>query len=769
MAQRTSLAAVLNGLVRNVDLTADELVLDSVRLGGLTGTLLTKAILDSLIANSHAPGSDNQNIVAGAGLSGGGTGATVTLDVNVDNSTIEISTDTLRLKDGAVSAAKLAATAITGQTLKTTAPNNADTLLIYDSVDAALRKITYSNLASSAGANKVSKSGDTMSGNLNFDTSGSNNITGLGLLGNFAGQYVIDLVNLYLQDSSGTPSVDWNNRALVNPSGGVALEWLTVGAVSLNSNKISNLATGTLTNDAVNKGQMDAADALKLSLSGGTMSGNIAMGGNKIIGLGAGTNPTDAINLAQLQAAQASLFWLKPVSDPDLVSDEKNTPPTSPVADAVYIAAASPTGAWAGKPGHAFWYNSFTSTWIDLLGRAVIVGDRFGVTLEHASGFESGGLVGKHNYIAQITDATPGAIVYNFIAPNDQDTIFVNADNSNHFGHQYTYRSDITTWIEFGGVNANNAGIGLSFFGNVLNVNLGAGIAQLPTDNIGIDVKPDGGLDIVDPTSGLHSTANDAQLSLKLDGTTLSKSTSGLKVAALGITNSEIATSAAIDYSKLNLAGSIVDADISASAAISYSKLNLTNSIVAGDITADAITTSKILDANVTLSKLASNSVDENKIKSSALGSTLSGGSGTVINVVSAPLMKKSMVAGESFAANTSFLVRFATSAENAGRVYKATSANALVDNKFWSIGIAIGTGQTAGAAIDVIVLGTHTLASSDTAFNSADLGKAVWLTTAGGFSVTAPSTTGTAAFKVGTVEDTNKIFIDGKQLTGIN
>lgn len=50
---------------------------------------------------------------------------------------------------------------------------------------------------------------------------------------------------------------------------------------------------------------------------------------------------------------------------------------------------------------------------------------------------------------------------------------------------------------------------------------------------------------------------------------------------------------------------SIVNDDVSASAAIAYGKLNLSNSIVAGDIASNAITTAKILDANVTLAKLA--------------------------------------------------------------------------------------------------------------------------------------------------------------------
>lgn len=55
-----------------------------------------------------------------------------------------------------------------------------------------------------------------------------------------------------------------------------------------------------------------------------------------------------------------------------------------------------------------------------------------------------------------------------------------------------------------------------------------------------------------------------------------------------GIVNADVSGSAAIAYSKLNLATSIVNADISASAAIAYSKLNLSLGIVNGDISASA-------------------------------------------------------------------------------------------------------------------------------------------------------------------------------------
>lgn len=63
------------------------------------------------------------------------------------------------------------------------------------------------------------------------------------------------------------------------------------------------------------------------------------------------------------------------------------------------------------------------------------------------------------------------------------------------------------------------------------------------------------------------------QFSLSIDGTTLSQSASGVKVATGGITNNEINASAAIAYSKLNLSNSIVNADINASAGIVDTKL----------------------------------------------------------------------------------------------------------------------------------------------------------------------------------------------------
>jgi hypothetical protein len=72
------------------------------------------------------------------------------------------------------------------------------------------------------------------------------------------------------------------------------------------------------------------------------------------------------------------------------------------------------------------------------------------------------------------------------------------------------------------------------------------------------------------------------------------------------IVNADINASAAIAYSKLNLAAGIVNADINSSAAIAYSKLNLTGAILNADINASAaITRSKL--ANGTAYRILAN------------------------------------------------------------------------------------------------------------------------------------------------------------------
>jgi len=77
------------------------------------------------------------------------------------------------------------------------------------------------------------------------------------------------------------------------------------GALDMDSGTsatITGLATPTNSSDAATKGYVDTASALKLNLTGGTMSGAIAMGTNKITGLGTPTADADAVTKSYVDA-----------------------------------------------------------------------------------------------------------------------------------------------------------------------------------------------------------------------------------------------------------------------------------------------------------------------------------------------------------------------------------------------------------------------------------------------------------------------------------
>jgi hypothetical protein len=338
----------------------------------------------------------------------------------------------------------------------------------------------------------------------------------------------------------------------------------------------------------------------KLSLSGGTMSGNIAMGSNKLTGLAAGSgvgdsvryeqailasgvNPftaaqsmgsnkltnlangtanNDAVNFGQLTAVSNGNIWLAPLLDPDLVNDSLTTAPASPVLSTVYLIGASPTSPWRTVDGfgagHAVYWTGGTfsspASWIDILGRAVAIGDRFGVTMEHGSGSEGGNMVGNHNNIFVVSNATPGSYAYTITTPVTYNTVLVNNSLSQHFSHSYNYNG--TSWVEIAGPGVITPGAALSFSGNTLNVLY---------DNVTIDL-----------------TSNQ------------------LEIKAGGISNSHINSGAAIAYSKLNLTNAIVNADINASAAIAVNKLaalTISRAIVSdgsGFLSASAVTSTEL-------------------------------------------------------------------------------------------------------------------------------------------------------------------------------
>jgi hypothetical protein len=96
-------------------------------------------------------------IVGGDGLTKSGS----TLSVNVDDTTIEINADTLRLKAASITNSYLDASVITGQTAEATA-DDADSILIYDSTATALRKMTRANFLSGVGGANLASVGENI-------------------------------------------------------------------------------------------------------------------------------------------------------------------------------------------------------------------------------------------------------------------------------------------------------------------------------------------------------------------------------------------------------------------------------------------------------------------------------------------------------------------------------------------------------------------------------------------------------------------------------
>ena len=89
---------------------------------------------------------------------------------------------------------------------------------------------------------------------------------------------------------------------------------------------------------------------------------------------------------------------------------------------------------------------------------------------------------------------------------------------------------------QFSGAGQIEAGAGIKKNGNELFLSFGAGVVELPSDEIGLDLASDSGMMLsVDGSTASTDTA--ATLQLKLDGNTLTKNSNGVRVATSVITD----------------------------------------------------------------------------------------------------------------------------------------------------------------------------------------------------------------------------------------
>jgi hypothetical protein len=314
----------------------------------------------------------------------------------------------------------------------------------------------------------------------------------------------------------------------------------------------------------------------------------------------------------------------------------------------------------------------------------------------------------------------------------------------------------------------------------------GGDMISVSGSNVSIDLSSSGGLESTNPGDPA------GQLRVKMDGSTLASSSSGLKVNTNGITATEINANAVTTIKILDAnvtTAKIADANITtikiADSNVTTAKIN-DAAVTTVKILDANVTTAKIADSNVTTAKINDAAVTEAKLAASVAGAGLTGGAGSPIavganadgsitvnaddvQVAYSPATRLILVAGEGLSANITYFVRWAVTGETAGRVYKADK-DASSSDKFYAFGtVRSGSAVSAGNSVTVNIAGTINLGSGDTNFASSDVGKAIYLTAAGAFSVTAPLTANEAVFRVGIVQDVSKIYLGQYQLNYIN
>lgn len=176
------------------------------------------------------------------------------------------------------------------------------------------------------------------------------------------------------------------------------------------------------------------------------------------------------------------------------------------------------------------------------------------------------------------------------------------------------------------------------------------------------------------------------------------------------------------------------------------------------------------VDDLVTLSGVAVNSTDLGSFSGEIIpdNSTVKGALQSLETEVE--LVKDSLtpsfIVGETFVQDETFAVRFARDGETAGRLYKADNDASSADN-FYVVGLVVaGSNLSAGDSISLKTTGT--LPTPDYNWNSADLGKPVFLGTGGQLTITPPSADNTAIVRVGMVQTTTSIFVQ-PQVVGVN
>lgn len=316
------------------------------------------------------------------------------------------------------------------------------------------------------------------------------------------------------------------------------------------------LQRGSTLRSSLGLGDIAVYDASKFIKTDGTstVTGNITLSGFKLLNVGSPTASGDAVNKAYVDSLASGLLWKDPVNLVNLVGSA-TSPVGAPVdLDSYIIDTGGNTGDWSAfAVGDVVQWHDNPGDW--QLVRALQVGDRYGVAFYNET-TPTGVLAGQMLSIATITNATPGSLAATFETPSIGDSVFIGDPGAALFGRSYTYVASTAaptgnpthSWVQFSGPGATNAGVGLYYSGNTLHIGLGAGIKELPSDEVGIDLYDNATGAIILTTDGstrAPAPGTAAQLHLLLKTSQFTQSVNGLELVPSAITSVELASSVA--------------------------------------------------------------------------------------------------------------------------------------------------------------------------------------------------------------------------------
>lgn len=708
MADISNLARLLNGALRQVNLSQNALLVDSLKVGQTSPVELTKTILTNLVALQN--GSDFANGTNAHTHDGryfteselSSATASSGSDLIGDDDTYSNFTPTAATVKGALAGIDAALVSAGGTTF-----SDAD-FIIYNDVDNSKELVFDVSAVATSTTRTISMP------NANVD---------------------LAKVNTAIQRD-----------------GSVAF----TANQPMGSFKLTGLAAGSTAGDSVRYEQAI------LTSGANAFAANQPMGGFKLTGLAAGSGAGDSVRYEQailVSGANAFTanqsfggFKATSLADPTSAQDAATKAYVDNVAAGIRPKEAVRAASTADVDISTELENGDS-----LDGVTLATGDR--VLLKDQTDASENGI-----YVVVASGAASRSTDFDSLTPIDEingswiavqegtqaGIIFV------QYGTVATLGTDDITFTYLNSLSSLVGGDMITVTGSTISVDLAA-VSGLESSNPGnaagqLRVKLEasnpslritGSNELAAKLDAAGAIASGASgLAVQVDNSTIEINTNALRIKDAGVTLAKLASNS-VDENKLttSVAGNGLSGGGGSALAV-----NVDDSTI--EINSDSL---RVKDAGITAAKLNTNVADQ---------ATITGGAGSALAVQYSPQVKKTVVAGETFAANTSFLVRWALNGETAGRVYKADD-DASSSDEFYVVGIVhSAAGVTAGQNIDMVSLGSHTLGSSDTPFNSADVGKPVFLTTSGAFSVTAPSGADIAVFRAGLVESTTKIWM---------